>query len=133
MHMVKQMFVPGVMMEGAATCCFVCDKEVAGSGVLLLMGQTLHSHTGLPTKIGQLLGEEFVVVVQTEDVLCRRCEVLLNHLDLLEVEMVVVKRQLTAFLQAKYQLSYEPSGVFIARHSSHHKRCLCLSRLLLFK
>ncbi|XP_063240084.1 zinc finger protein 845-like isoform X3 [Bacillus rossius redtenbacheri] len=95
-------------MEGA--CCFVCGETVKGRGVPLLAGLTLRSHTPLPSKIGQLLGEGFVVVVQTRDVVCRRCQVLIDRLDELEGEVLFVQGQLAAFLHAKYQLD-DPADI----------------------
>jgi hypothetical protein len=50
------------------------------------------------------MGEGFMVVVSIEDLLCRRCGALLNHLDKLESDLDIVKRALTGYLKMKYGL-----------------------------
>nr|CAD7447618.1 unnamed protein product [Timema bartmani] len=89
----------------SAPHCFICDEEIVGRGVPLLLGHTPYSRTGLPTKIGQLMGEGFMVVVSLEDMLCKRCAVLLNHLDKLEADLTIVRNALLAYLTVKYRLN----------------------------
>jgi hypothetical protein len=50
------------------------------------------------------MGEGFMVVVSVEDMLCKRCGALLNHLDKLESDLDIVKRALTGYLKMKYGL-----------------------------
>ncbi|PSN54465.1 hypothetical protein C0J52_05544 [Blattella germanica] len=87
--------------------CFVCDEEIVGRGVPLLMSHTSCTKTGLPTKIGQLMGDGFMVVVSIEDMLCKRCNALLNQLDQLEADLDVLKSVLTDYLKIKYGLLNE--------------------------
>nr|CAD7411855.1 unnamed protein product [Timema cristinae] len=94
--------------------CFICDEPVEGEGVSLVVeegegvslvvGNTPYSNTSFPAKIGQLMGDGFMVVVTKEDGLCRRCSALLNHLDKLEFDLAIVKKALTGYLKMKYQL-----------------------------
>lgn len=87
--------------------CFVCDKDLTLSrdrNALLLSNLTAYSHTGLPTKIGQLMGDGFMVVVTACDEACNRCYDLLNLLDKLEVDLDKVRRLLTSYLRKKYGL-----------------------------
>ncbi|XP_063240013.1 uncharacterized protein LOC134540893 isoform X2 [Bacillus rossius redtenbacheri] len=85
--------------------CFVCDEAAGRDGVSLRFGLTSCSSTALPTKIGQLMGDNFMIVVTDADVLCKRCSALLNHLDKLEQDMGVVRKALTGYLKKKYHLS----------------------------
>lgn len=85
--------------------CFVCDERVISSGVPLLQSTTQVSNTDLPTKIGQLMGEKFMVVVSADDVLCRKCHALVNHVDKLESDLLLVKRSLRNHLKKKYGLN----------------------------
>lgn len=86
--------------------CFVCDERVLlCSGVPMLQTTTQASNTDLPTKIGQLMGERFMVVVSVDDVLCRKCHALVNHVDKLENDLMLVKRSLRNHLKKKYGLS----------------------------
>lgn len=50
------------------------------------------------------MGEGFMVVVSIEDMLCKRCAALLNHLDKLESDLDIVKRALAGYLKMKYGL-----------------------------
>jgi hypothetical protein len=50
------------------------------------------------------MGEGFMVVVSIEDMLCKRCAALLNHLDKLESDLNIVKQALTGYLKMKYGL-----------------------------
>ncbi|KAJ8877743.1 hypothetical protein PR048_022198 [Dryococelus australis] len=100
---------PGVVeayqKSQAPRACFVCDDVVGKDSVSLRFGLTTCSSTALPTKIGQLMGDNFMIVVTDVDVLCKRCSALLNHLDKLEQDMNVVKKALTGYLKKKYHLS----------------------------
>ncbi|XP_067012170.2 zinc finger protein 585A [Anabrus simplex] len=93
--------------QGVRVSCFVCDEEIVGKGVPLLISHTSHSKTGLPAKIGELMGDGFMVVVSVEDTLCKRCSALINHLDKLEADLFLVKKALTDYLKVKYQLTDE--------------------------
>lgn len=87
--------------------CFVCDKDLSQSrerNSLLLSNLTEYSRTGLPTKIGQLMGDGFMVVVTALDEACTRCYDLLNLLDKLEVDLGKVRYLLTSYLRKKYGL-----------------------------
>lgn len=87
--------------------CFVCDKDLSASrdhNVVLLSNLTQYSRTGLPTKIGQLMGDGFMVVVTACDEACTRCYNLLNLLDKLEIDLDKVRRLLTSYLRKKYGL-----------------------------
>lgn len=87
--------------------CFVCDKDLSHSrdnNALLLSNHTEYSRTGLPTKIGQLMGDGFMVVVTACDEACTRCYDLINLLDKLEVDVDKVRRLITSYLRKKYGL-----------------------------
>lgn len=96
--------------------CFICDERVySTSGVPLLQSTTQASNTDLPTKIGQLMGERFMVVVSADDVLCRKCHALVNHVDKLESDLMLVKRSLRNHLKKKYGLNedqFQETGKF---------------------
>ncbi|KAJ9584518.1 hypothetical protein L9F63_021128, partial [Diploptera punctata] len=91
--------------------CFICDSSITGKGISLLMGCAPYSKISLPTKIGQLMGEGFVIIVTGDDVLCRRCSSLIIRLDKLETDMDVVKKALTGYLKMKYSLYEEEENL----------------------
>lgn len=84
--------------------CFICDGVVCGRATPLLMGIAPYSKIALPTKLGQLMGDRFMVIVTADDVLCRRCASLIIRLDKLEVDTEIVKKALTGYLKMKYHL-----------------------------
>ena len=91
--------------------CFVCDSYVSGKGTPLLMSIAPYSKVSLPTKIGQLLGDSFMVIVAADDVLCRRCSMLIIRLDKLETDTELVKKSLTGYLKMKYNLYDEEETI----------------------
>jgi hypothetical protein len=98
--------------------CFICDNMVCDKGTPLLMGIAPYSKIALPTKIGQLMGDGFMVIVTAEDVLCHHCASLIIHLDKLEVDIEVVKKALTGYLEMKYHLyDNEKSGSHLLDYS----------------
>ncbi|PSN54481.1 hypothetical protein C0J52_05554 [Blattella germanica] len=98
------------------THCFVCDGLVSGKGTSLLKGCAPYSKNSLTKKIGELMGERFMIIVSVDDVLCRRCSSLIIRLDKLEVDVQVVKNALTGYLKMKYNL-YEDDTVSANEYS----------------
>lgn len=72
-----------------------------------MLGRTPYSNVGLPAKIGQLIGDSFMVVVGVSDTMCARCASLINHLDKLETDARTVKKTLMGYIAAKYQLNHK--------------------------
>lgn len=99
----------------SALRCFICDKKITGTRIPLVVGVTPYSKTDIPTKIGQLMGEGFMVVVSEDDNLCKRCTSLLDELDRLEVDLNLIKNALTNYLKVKYQLHEEDHEVSTCR------------------
>ncbi|XP_049784109.1 uncharacterized protein LOC126185676 [Schistocerca cancellata] len=98
--------------------CFICDGKITGTCFPLVVGVTPYSKTDIPTKIGQLMGEGFMVVVSEDDNLCKRCTSLLYQLDRLEVDLNLVKDALTNYLKLKYQLNEEDHEIATSRDDS---------------
>lgn len=86
------------------TVCFVCGGNVSGSGIYLSIGKTRYSNTTYPTKISQLIGDDFMVVVSKEDRVCQRCTTLIDRFDKLEMDLLEIKTLIAGFLSEKYSL-----------------------------
>jgi len=71
------------------------------------MGETQYSNTDFPSKIGELVGDKFMVVICTEDVLCGSCSNLLDHLDKLEMDVKKVRWTLTGYLASRYNINHK--------------------------
>lgn len=87
-------------------CCFICDNDVGDNGIQIILGRTPYSNVGLPTKIGQLIGDDFMVVIGVSDIMCSHCASLISQLDKLETDACVVKKTLLGYIATKYQLNH---------------------------
>ncbi|XP_004525505.1 uncharacterized protein LOC101463460 isoform X1 [Ceratitis capitata] len=92
--------------------CYVCDDALGASQQqnLLTETQTSHTATKFPNKIGQLVGDAFMVIVSVDDVVCARCTNLLNYLDRLENDVERVRTNLMNLLHKKYGLNDDSGG-----------------------
>lgn len=92
--------------------CYVCDDTLAANQAQhpLTDMQTTHTSTKFPNKIGQLVGDAFMVIVSVEDVVCSRCTNLINYLDRLENDVERVKTNLMNLLHKKYGLNDDSGG-----------------------
>ncbi|KAK6626889.1 hypothetical protein RUM44_009366 [Polyplax serrata] len=84
--------------------CFVCDTAVTNRYFSLATCRTQSSKKKLVEKLGYLVGDQYMIVITEDDVICRSCANLMNTLDRLEVEMGSVKRVVLRFLERKYSL-----------------------------
>ncbi|XP_011328975.1 uncharacterized protein LOC105274492 isoform X2 [Ooceraea biroi] len=84
--------------------CFVCDAQVRGRYYTLATCRTQNSQARVIEKLGELVGERYMVVISEDDVICRSCAVLVNNLDRLETEMRNVRNHVLRFLERKYFL-----------------------------
>ncbi|XP_075159591.1 putzig [Haematobia irritans] len=92
--------------------CYVCDDTLGANQAQnpLTEMQTTHTTTKFPNKIGQLVGDAFMVIVSVEDVVCSRCTNLINYLDRLENDVERVKTNLMNLLHKKYGLNDDSGG-----------------------
>lgn len=84
--------------------CFVCDATVKGRYYALATCKTQSSRSKVIEKLGELVGERYMVVISEDDVICRSCANLINTLDRLETEMRNVRENVLRFLEQKYSL-----------------------------
>ncbi|KAK9300663.1 hypothetical protein QLX08_006703 [Tetragonisca angustula] len=84
--------------------CFVCDAKIQGRYYALATCRTQISRTRVIEKLGELVGERYMVVISEDDVICRSCANLINTLDKLDVEMCNVRDNILRFLEQKYSL-----------------------------
>ncbi|XP_011262103.1 uncharacterized protein LOC105254860 [Camponotus floridanus] len=87
-----------------ASQCFVCDAEIQGRFYALATCRTQHSNSRVIEKLGELVGERYMVVISEDDVICRSCAIRINHLDRLEMEMRNIRDHVLRFLEKKYSL-----------------------------
>ncbi|KAG7203623.1 hypothetical protein KM043_013660 [Ampulex compressa] len=84
--------------------CFVCDAKICGRHYALATCRTQSSRSRVIEKLGELVGERYMVVISEDDVICRSCANLINTLDRLESEMRNVRDNVLRFLEQKYSL-----------------------------
>ncbi|XP_076230805.1 uncharacterized protein LOC143176989 [Calliopsis andreniformis] len=84
--------------------CFVCDAKIQGRHYALATCRTQTSRSRVIEKLGELVGERYMVVISEDDVICRSCANLINTLDRLESEMCNLRDNVLRFLEQKYSL-----------------------------
>ncbi|KZC13952.1 hypothetical protein WN55_06303 [Dufourea novaeangliae] len=84
--------------------CFVCDAKIQGRHYALATCRTQTSRSKVIEKLGELVGERYMVVISEDDVICRSCANRINTLDRLEVEMINLRDNVLRFLEQKYSL-----------------------------
>jgi len=82
--------------------CFVCNGLLDGVRIQISSGKTLHSNVPIAEKIAQLLGEEFVVIVSSNDYLCKQCTSVICCIDKLENDLKFVKNAMLSLIVRKY-------------------------------
>ncbi|GFG38019.1 hypothetical protein Cfor_02316 [Coptotermes formosanus] len=95
---------PATVLSGEELRCFVCDIVVSGRYYTLATCRTQSTQVRLIEKLGQLVGERYMVVISEDDIICRGCANLMNTLDRLETEMCSVRNVVLRFLEKKYAL-----------------------------
>lgn len=87
--------------------CYVCDESVGDSAILITDCLTNTSNTKLPTKIGRIVGDAFMVIVSVDDVICKRCLSMFNHMDRVENDLDRVKNNILNLIYKKYGITNE--------------------------
>ncbi|KAI5738832.1 hypothetical protein M8J77_011714 [Diaphorina citri] len=100
----------GEMISEDVPFCFVCDHPICGSYFNLSQCVTEQSHTKMSTKLAQMVGEEYLVVIEEPDVICRSCWSILNTMDRLESQLANLGNTILNFLEDKYAL--QPGEIF---------------------
>lgn len=95
---------PATVLSSEEFRCFVCDIVVSGRYYALATCRTQSTKIRLIEKLGQLVGERYMVVISEDDIICRGCANLMNTLDRLETEMCSVRNVVLRFLEKKYAL-----------------------------
>ncbi|XP_069671145.1 uncharacterized protein [Periplaneta americana] len=95
---------PATIVSNEELRCFVCDVAVTGRYYTLATCRTQSTKIRLIEKLGQLVGERYMVVISEDDIICRGCANLMNTLDRLETEMGSVRNVVLRFLEKKYAL-----------------------------
>lgn len=94
----------GVAMGGEGLACFVCDANVVGRYYTLATCRTQSTKVRLIEKLGQLVGDQYMVVISEDDIICRGCANMMNTMDRLEKEMGSLRTVVLRYLEKKYDL-----------------------------
>lgn len=85
--------------------CYVCDEHIGNNGTLVTEAFTSASNTKIPTKIGRIVGDAFMVIVSVDDVICKRCLTMFNQMDRLETDLDRVKTNILTLINKKYGIN----------------------------
>jgi len=84
--------------------CFVCDGTLGDKNTRMSTNITPYSNVPYLEKVSELLGEEFVIVVNSNDRMCQKCTSMLRHIDKLETDLKLVKNAMMSLIQNKYEI-----------------------------
>lgn len=85
--------------------CYICDEHIGNNGTLVTEAFTTVSNTKIPTKIGRIVGDAFMVIVSMDDVICKRCLTMFNQMDRLETDLDRVKSNILTLINKKYGIN----------------------------
>lgn len=85
--------------------CYVCGENAGANSAILTEAITTATCTKLPNKIGRMVGNSFIVVVCVDDVVCKRCISMFNHMDRLENDLDRVKTNILNLINKKYGIT----------------------------
>ncbi|KAJ6643006.1 Zinc finger protein [Pseudolycoriella hygida] len=85
--------------------CYICDEVCGANGIPLTEALTTVTHTKIPNKIGRVVGDEFMVIISVDDLVCKRCLALFNQMDRLEHDLERVRGNILNFINKKYKLT----------------------------
>lgn len=85
--------------------CYICDEHIGTNGTLVTEAFTNVSNTKIPTKIGRIVGDAFMVIVSVDDVICKRCVTMFNQMDRLEQDLDRVKNNILNLINKKYGIN----------------------------
>lgn len=85
--------------------CYVCGENAGANSSVLTEAITTATCTKLPNKIGRMVGDSFMVVVCVDDVVCKRCVSMFNHMDRLENDLERVKSSIMNLINKKYGIT----------------------------
>lgn len=71
--------------------CFVCDEKLIEERTRVCSSITPYSNSPFKIKICELMGEDFVVIANNSDYMCKECASLLIQIDKLDHELPILK------------------------------------------
>lgn len=109
--------------------CYVCGENIGATGALLTEAVTSATCTKLPNKIGRMVGDSFMVVVCVDDVVCKRCVSMFNHMDRLENDLERVKTNIMGLINKKYGITDGDAKTQSATTTGNHPPLAKMQRL----
>lgn len=91
-------------MDNEVPFCFLCDHPCCGAYFNLSNCVMDCTRTKISTKLADLVGEEFIVIIEENDVICRSCFNILNTMERLESQLRKLGSTIFNFLEDKYSL-----------------------------
>ncbi|XP_050073593.1 zinc finger protein 236 [Anopheles maculipalpis] len=81
--------------------CYICGENAGPNATILSEASTTTTQTEYVVKLAKVIGPEYSVVLTVEDVICRRCIMLLNQVDKLDSELETLRGTLLSFIHKK--------------------------------
>ncbi|XP_053665251.1 uncharacterized protein LOC128714402 [Anopheles marshallii] len=81
--------------------CYICGENAGLNATVLSEASTTTTQTEYVIKLAKLIGPDYSVVLTRDDVICRRCIMLLNQVDKIESELDTLRGTLLSFIHKK--------------------------------
>uniref|UniRef100_A0A182LRH7 C2H2-type domain-containing protein n=1 Tax=Anopheles culicifacies TaxID=139723 RepID=A0A182LRH7_9DIPT len=94
--------------------CYICGENAGLNPTVLSEAATTTTQTEFVVRLAKLIGPDYSVVLTVDDVICRRCIMLLNQVDKLESEVETLRNTLLGFIHKKNNIPDDrdlPSGL----------------------
>lgn len=119
--------------------CFICERKLCGKRTGVCYSVTPKGHVPFPEMIAELMGEEFVVIVNLTDHICKRCTDLILYFDQATFDMNTIKETMVGSIEKKYgPFPSEQPVVKVEVSLFVHSKCiqplflLCLIHLIFY-
>lgn len=97
----------------ASNCCFACSDDCGSTSCYLVNQQTKKYKTPYLSLIGELINSEYELRATTNDRLCNRCILLLEHYDEIQKEAITLKSVLARQIAFRYDIETDLERVYL--------------------
>ncbi|KAG5677806.1 hypothetical protein PVAND_007533 [Polypedilum vanderplanki] len=98
------------MMENS---CFICAENCQNSNLYLVNLETKKHKSKYPTLIGNLIKSDYELRISSEDVVCLKCQKILEKYDELDKESRLIKNILSRQIARTYQIETDAEEVYL--------------------
>lgn len=96
----------------ATRLCFVCGLLLTDEEQKIVDSKTSCTHSPLASKLGNLVGDQFYIIVSKFDEICSDCFLIINQVDEFEFNLNLARSRLLGLLKNNYNLPFVEGDVW---------------------